>query len=396
MTRPVTWVACLFLVVAACTANGESTTTVTTESSTTSVPEVVDPGRLVVIDAAGNIVVIDPDGSNPVVITDDAGETAIYNQPTWSSDGVSLAWGQATPDGFAIGIRSVDADTSTALAVAHLPFYLYWSPDSRTVGVLHSGAAGVEFEMVDVASETASVLDSGSPFYFSWSADSKKVVTHVGPERFETMEPGGVRGELGTTSAGYLAPQWTPAGIFHVDDDWLVLDDETGKRHQIVEVGEFTSFVVNRQGTQVALQSTGGNPAVSVGLVEVASVPGNRVVVVDVASGESEVVDQDPALGFFWSPNGESLLVMTPTGQGVRATVWGVNRDTVDYAEFRPSIFLVRDMFPFFPQYAQSLSYWSPDSSAFVYASDDGIWVQELGTDDPVRVSGGTWVAWSG
>ena len=67
----------------------------------------------------------------------------------------------------------------------------------------------------------------------------------------------------------------------------------------------------------------------------------------------------------------------------------------MDYAEFRPSIVLVREMFPFFPQYAQSLNYWSPDSTAFAYASDEGVFVQHLGEPDAVKVSDGTWVAWS-
>ena len=174
----------------------------------------------------------------------------------------------------------------------------------------------------------------------------------------------------------------------------MVEDDDRERRH-VAELGAFSTFVANRQGTHVALQSTGGNPAISVGLVEVAAVPGDVVVVVDVATGEAEVLTQRPALGFFWSPDGESLLVMTPTGEGMQATVWGVTGDKTDYSEFRPSVFLVRDMFPFFPQYAQSMSYWSPGSTAFVYAADDGIWVQDLGGGVPNKVSDGSWVAWS-
>lgn len=384
----------LLLLVAACTPSAITTTTAA-DATTDSPQQGAEPGRLVVVDDSGNIVVINPDGTNPTMITDDAGETAIYNQPTWSPDGASLAWGQVTPDGFAIGIRAVEDESSTLIPTVQLPFYLYWSPDSQNVGVLRGGSNGVEFEMVDVPGETTSVLDSGSPFYFSWQGDSERVIIHVGPDRFETIEPDGKRDALSTTSSGYLAPQWTPSGIFHVDGGGLVLEDEAGDRREIVEVADFTSFVANREGTHVALQSTGGNPAVSVGLVEAASVPGDRVVVVEVATGQIESVTTDPVLGFFWSPDGESLLMMAPTGRGLRPTVWGVNRGRAEYSEFRPSISLVRDMFPFFPQYAQSLGYWSPDSSAFAYVDDDGVWVQGLETGEPTRVSGGTWVAWS-
>jgi TolB protein len=60
---------------------------------------------------------------------------------------------------------------------------------------------------------------------------------------------------------------------------------------------------------------------------------------------------------------------------------------------------MLQDTFPFFPQYAQSISFWSPDSSAFAFAGlvdgDDGIWVQHLDEDAPTMVSDGVWVAWS-
>jgi hypothetical protein len=179
-----------------------------------------------------------------------------------------------------------------------------------------------------------------------------------------------------------------------VDDGFLVVDRFDGERQQVVEVGEFTSFVVNLQGTHVAMQSTGGPPAISVSLVDVA-IPNEVVVVVDVETGESRTITQGAALGFFWSPNGKSLLLMTPTGEGLQATVWESDGSETDYQEFRPSVFLVRDMFPFFPQYAQSMSYWSPDSTAFVFAADDGIWVQGLNSDMPDKISDGSWVAWS-
>jgi hypothetical protein len=89
------------------------------------------------------------------------------------------------------------------------------------------------------------------------------------------------------------------------------------------------------------------------------------------------------------------LLMMTPTEQGITPTVWTADGTKTDYAEFLPSVVMVRDMLPFFPQYAQSMSYWSPDSTAFVYAADDGIWVQELDGARPNNVSDGSWVAWS-
>ena len=411
MFRGLTGSVSLLLVLVACTTStGDTTSTAVTTSpvvtasteGTTATPATNTPiqtsigsGRLVVLDGSGDVVVMDPDGSNRVAITDNAGDIAIYSQPIWSPDGAFLAWGQATADGFAVGIQGVEEILPTTVDTSNLPFYMYWSPNSQHIGVLRNGAVGLDFVMVDVPDASTSVVAGGSPFYFSWSPGSEHVVTHVGADRFETVGPDGAREQLGPTAPGYLVPQWTSAGIFHVVDDGLVVEVVGGERRQLVELGEFTWFVVNRQGTHVALQSTGGDPGISVGLTEVAAIPGDVVVVLEVATGESEVLTQRPALGFFWSPDGESLRRMTPTDEGIQKSVWGLRGDTTDYGVFRPSISLIREIVPFFPQYAQSVSFWAPDSMAFAYSADDGIWVQGIGGGAPNKVSDGSWVAWS-
>jgi TolB protein len=62
---------------------------------------------------------------------------------------------------------------------------------------------------------------------------------------------------------------------------------------------------------------------------------------------------------------------------------------------------MVDQYLPFFEQYAQSMSPWSPDSRAFAYAGfneqgEAGIWVQEARSDRaPVLVSDGEFVSWS-
>ena len=65
---------------------------------------------------------------------------------------------------------------------------------------------------------------------------------------------------------------------------------------------------------------------------------------------------------------------------------------------YSPHPSFVRDLLPFFTQYALSVRLWSPDSSAFALAGAmegrTGIWVQPLA--GPVMVvTEGTWVAWS-
>jgi len=66
-----------------------------------------------------------------------------------------------------------------------------------------------------------------------------------------------------------------------------------------------------------------------------------------------------------------------------------------------PSRTFLTNYISFFDQYAQSMTLWSPDSSAFTYPGINakgqrGIWVQKLGEDEDAKlVHDGIYVAWS-
>lgn len=399
----------LALLTAACnTGSGEEPDPTATSSevepttTTTEAPDVgsVGAGRLAVIDLDGNVVVVSPDGSGAIEITFDAGDAA-YSQPIWSPDSSRLAFGRVSATGFEIVIEEVDGDAELAIPVSNNPFYMYWSPDGATMGVLHNGTRGLDFEIVDVSEGTSAVIDQGTPFYFSWSPEGNRVVIHEGMDRFEVLDMDGGREDLGETGANYLAPQWMPGGILHVTDDNLVIDQEPGDRTILARVSEQTMFVANPQGTLVAVQSLGQGGTRSVATDDVGIVELNAVSVIDVPSGEIEVVDRSPSVGFWWSPDGESLLTLSPTGQGglVTARVWSAADGLRDFATYRPSPIQVRDLFPFFPQYAQSMTFWAPDSSGFALVGDIdgeiGVWVQDVSATVPQLVARGVWVAWS-
>ena len=393
--------AALMLVLVSCTdadPEGAATTPdpVSTGSSAPSQP--VDPGRLAILDSSGDIVVIAPDGSGREAITDDAGVAAVYTQPIWSPDATTLAWGQASEDGFAVGIHELGTGDPETFATTNLPFYMFWSPNGRSLGVLHNGTTGVEFRIVDLAEGAGETLDEAAPFYFSWSPEGDRVVTHAGPTRAETIRPDGERSELEPTAATYLAPQWTTNGVFHVVDDELILEGDDGERVPIAEVSGLTMFVSNGQGTKVALQAVGDGSGITAATEEFPTVATGSVVVVDVESGDTDVVSSDLALGFFWSPDGQALLVLTASDTQVVPEVWTTAGQT-GYAPYSPPPTMLQDTFPFFPQYAQSVSFWSPDGSAFAYAGEveeeTGIWIQDLAEEAPRRVSDGVWVAWS-
>ena len=357
------------------------------------------PGRLVILDGSGDVVVIDPDGANRASVTDDASSRFVYTQPVWSPDGSRIAWGQIGDGGFAVGIQYPGSEEPTLVETTNLPFYTFWSPDGASLGVLHNGDAGVDFRIVDVERGTSITADSDTPYYFSWSPDGERVVAHAGENRFETITTGGDHDALEPTSPSYLAPQWTPDGIFHVVDDQLVMDDGQGSRVPMAQVSGLTTFVANPQGTRVAIQTTADGSGIAVALGAIPTVAPGNVMILDVETGTIERASQGLSAGFFWSRDGESLLILQPGSTGIVPRVWDVSGTSVDYVEYRPPSTIVRDTLPFFPQYAQSVEFWAPDSSAFAFAGEidgeQGIWVQELSADRPTLVSDGIWVDWS-
>jgi len=408
-------VAILGLILIACTGDGGDTPSpaasidlgTTTPASEDTTP-VTSPGgainRLVVLDGSGNVVTIDPDGSNPSRVTDD-GQAAGYFQPLWSPVSDRLVWGQAAGvEGPAVVSSSGDGSDRRTVGTSSPPFYLNWAPDGSQVGILYGGAQGVILEVVDMESFTSAPIGSGSPFYFSWSPESSKLAVHVGANDFGTIVPGEALNDLGSTAAIYQAPHWTPAGIFHFAEEGLLLVDEEGDEQLLATLpGEAVFFVANPQGTKIAIESFiaeeegQGN---TVALSATAEIGANAVSVLDVTTGEVDIASEDTSVGYFWSPDGESLLLLKLTGETgeVDLSVWK-DGETSELTTITPPLSFFRDVLQFFNQYAQSLRLWSPDSSAVALPGtiDDqsGVWVIPADGSDPSHVFDGDWVAWS-
>ncbi len=392
------------LLVVACTAGGSDpgqSTTTTGDLGTPSRPDSGLPGRLVVLDAAGNVVAVDPDGSDPKSVTDDADESTRYAQPSWSPGSDRLSWVEVTAAGAGVGLSDPTGGSRTRIDMTAPPFYLHWSPDSKAMGVLHNGERGViELEMTDPGSGTTEVVADGSPLYFSWSPNSDRLVAHIRGDDLITIDLDGTVADLGDTTPRYPAPQWTPEGILHLGPAGLVLRGEAGESRVLATVRGQMAMAANGQGTLVAVQSLADDAGISAALPEVPALPAGSVMVIDVATGELTEVAPGLSVGFFWSPDGESLLLLRPSGQPgeVDVLVWSGGEATSQY-RIEPERTFIRDVLQFFDQYSRSLRLWSPDSSAFALAGsvdgDPGIWVKTVSADDPVEVFEGTWAAWS-
>ena len=369
------------------------------------VPEPDPVNRLVVLGADGNVATMAPDGTDRVELTSDGGNAFVYFQPIWSPDATKVAFGAGGSGSLGIVIAPTDGSAPSRTATDTFPFFYYWNDAGDRLALLRNGEPG-SLAMEVVFDGTAEQLDTGAPFYFSWEPGGSRLVWHVSTDRLEVFDPADGATVLAEGAGAFQAPDWTPAGVFYtVGDDTeqtLFLSEVgQGEAAPLARIRGFAVFSADPSGSRVAVQGSADAPdAVSAALQQIPRVPFNSLAVIDVASGTLERISDEPALGFFWSPDGTTLLFLT--GGDQPATVqWHTWQDgvTTELATFTPSPTFLRDLLPFFDQYAQSMTLWSPDSTQFAFpgvvGDERGIWVQPVDGSSLDRVADGVFVAWS-
>ncbi|MEZ4861869.1 MAG: hypothetical protein R3C14_11190 [Caldilineaceae bacterium] len=370
--------------------------------------------RLLVIGEDGNLFTIRPDGSAPFTLTTDANVGRAYLQATWSSTGERIAWTviERASDGLHSALLTARADGSdlTRIETSFPPFYLYWSPDDTKVAYLSNwlGKRGqtIALRIVNVAGGGADVttIGWGQPFYFAWSPTGEQLITHAANRRVAlvTLATGEMT-VLTDSSANFAVPQWNAAAnkLVYVTNSAgaprLVLTDVEGENEQLVanvKQDNTVSFGLNSTGAKLAFIETSA-------LIGFNSF--GPLFLYDLEQDEYEQLATEPVVAFFWSPDGQSLLFLTaeaePRHPWLRINIWD-GATVRQYNRFIPSGTFLRDYLRFADQYMQSMRFWAPDSSAFVYAgqSEDGamgVWVQALDDDSPHRVAEGVLATWS-
>lgn len=393
--------------------------------------------RIVYVGDDGNVHTVNPDGTvrrqhtfiegRPVASLAVAGlaqaPSSYYAWPTWSPDGSRLAASRVVNEGTsrdAVDLRVIDLSTTRESVVyasppgqigfvaQRAPHYPYWSPDSRRLAFLASGAAGLTLYVADAEREnSAKEVVSGAPLYFAWSADGGAVL-HVRDKLLLASDLGeDAPGEQSLAAGAFRAPSFSHDGrrMAYVD-----AGTEGGLSLYTAEAGgENPAPAADVEGQAAFLWSPVD------GRIAYADAPHprlalfTRLTVVDTSTGAEVAALDDLVLAFFWSPDG-SRLAYVVVDEGGEWLVWKIaaldGSTPRELARFLPSqdTFI---MLGFFDQYAHSHAVWSPDGSRLVFAgrvpepdgtvrSGDRVIVLDTeGIAEPRVIGDGTAAFWS-
>jgi TolB protein len=369
--------------------------------------------RLLIQGADGNLYTVRPNGSERVALTNDATSLHQYLQPTWSPTGNKIAWSE---------IDARFGDIKSALTISqfnglarehfdtpYTPFYLQWSPDEQRLAYLSNWlnldqtTTTIALRIVDLAAheEKIRTLAEGQPLYLAWSPVGDRLLIHIDNDRLEFWDTAGQGAALSPTFAAFPAPQWSVDGdkllyaLGEPGTQQLVLSDVEGKQPQ-----EITDF---DQNISFSLSPSGDHVAYALSPAGVSTAAFGPLYVVELANNSTHELTSKPAMAFFWSPDGSKLAYLETDNSGdilkLRWQVWD-GKSSKPYAAIVPSRIFLEAYLVFFDQYARGMTIWSPDSTAFAYpAVDDtagnNIWVQQLDSAEPVKISSGVFVAWS-
>jgi Tol biopolymer transport system component len=417
----------IFVASTACTVGGEAPASPSTTPflrpaeptpSPTLPPIASDlPGRLLVIGSDGGLLAARPDGSDVRVLAESDPEGGGVIQASWAPDGSRVAWSEVDGDGTTRIVTADDhgeARFETEVDVG--AYYLSWDPTSSRVGYLGNVApAEIQMGVVEAGRTNggaSTALASGAPFFFSWAPTGDRLLTHVDAERVDELTLDGDVERIVEDAAVFQAPVWSADGEVQVyataskgeRQSIVVRDARTGRTRTVAKVDGAVSLVLSPDGRSLAVQALNEYEQDLFDRDLPARADGVGVSVIDLVSGRVTSITKQPAIAFSWSPDGERLAVLEPmyqqTGQlFFRWVIWDGD-EPIPTPPIAPGYAFLTQYAPFFSQFTQSMTLWSPDGSAFAYPADRGseptsIWIQPVDPAGlPYRLGAGSFVAW--
>jgi Tol biopolymer transport system component len=373
-------------------------------------------GLITYIGADWNVYTMDQAGRNVTAYTKDAvvpknstDAFRYYVYPTFSADGDRLAFvgvsGQGTINSADLYIANVEGDAKKVYSSKNEhPFFLYWSPDNTTLGFLSSTSDGQSMILQSISSDSKdrTVIDTGTPYYWSWAPDGKTMIVHSGsaqstvPEHLAFLRVGSDITEdgLDATPASFQSPAWSPDGS-HIlmtrlnvqnKKSEIIMTDGRGKYEKTI--GSFdlnTAFAWSHQGDKVAYIE--GKKTIGAGVL-------GELHVVDLETSKDLFKGEQDVFAFFWSPNDEKIAYFIPkllnsssssggqsdsnsqSGQQLALQLKMLDVKSGESKElftFQPSEQFTA-ILPYFDQYSQSATIWSPDNNNLVlsFVAGDG------------------------
>ncbi len=364
-------------------------------------------GLIAYIGLDGNIHVSDQGGGNSLSLTNDAqvpesqlSPFRIYQTPTWSPDGKQLAFVGLSGDGAETAselyVADIENETSTKVysGANEAPFYLYWTPDNANISFLSSTASGGSLIMESVPAKGGerTVLDTGSPYYWSWAPDGQTMVTHAGggsatsAERIAFLQVDSEVTEDGLEfpPASFQAPAWSPDGSHiliaakdETAENSIILTDYAGVPQKTLGtfIGE-AAFAWSSDGEKVAYIAS--DQVLPNGLL-------GALHVLNLTTSE-EIVQDKQVFAFFWSPNNEKIAFFVPfidssssdseSGSSSQNLFFQLNVLDIKSGENHESFSFVPtqeflSVLSYFDQYHQSNTIWSPDNNNLVLSFMD-------------------------
>lgn len=363
-------------------------------------------GLIAYVGADGNMFVSDQGGGNLKQLTNDAklpenqsDPYSLYQYPTWSKDGSQLAFVRTTNENAKpksdLFVANLDNDKVNQVfeSESEHPFYLYWSPDNANVSLLTTSVSRQSLILQNIPADGSerTIIDAGSPYYWSWAPDGSTMIVHTGgasstsPQHLaflslntENKNEGIIEDGLDTTPASFQAPAWSPDGrhilltrVNDKDENEIILMDGTGKVEKVIGTFEVnTAFAWSPDSTKVAFIS--GSRAMNAGTI-------GPLHILDIETQQETVKDED-VYAFFWSPNSEKIAYFIPlvTNQAADGSQTSTQQlilqlNMLDVAtgesrelfKYQPTEQFT-NILPYFDQYHQSVTIWSPDNNNLV------------------------------
>ncbi len=404
-------------------------------------------GLIVYVGADGNIYTMDQAGGKQEQITKDArygsaddDTVVVYQTPTWSFGSSQLAF-----VGVSGSMGSQDIDKASVITVSlddlqlvetftsdhFFPFYISWSPTNEQIGFLTNSnfSRGMALYSVPSQGGEAILLDAGRPYFWSWSPDGKRILSHAGGlnaasvEKMSFLNVADATVEekvLSMEPSNFQTPAWTADGEHVVvavevqGQKSLVMLDKNGHLEETLAPFEGDiAFTISPDGSKVAwISGDNLSPGFLIGQLTILDFENNNQIIV---TGEKNV------MAFFWSPDSEQLAYfpfqvldvslpeelglqdVVPVGT-VKARVMDFSGKNIESREvtypFTPTYEFL-NMLQLFTQFQKSATIWSPDSQNLVLSAllPEGapvIWVvRASGRLEPRYLVNGVLAFWS-